>query len=54
MTGSAEVYFQSLALAVQQRDREALLYLEDELVERLTEEQGGLLRTLVSQTTKRL
>jgi len=48
------ILLQSLALAVQQRDREALLYLEDELVERLTEEQAGLLRTLVSQTTKRL
>ena len=45
---------QSLVMATDTINAESLLYLEDELYSHLTDQQRGLLRVLVSQTTKKV
>lgn len=45
---------QSLVMATDTINAESLLYLEDELYSRLTDQQRGLLRVLVSQTIKKV
>ena len=45
---------QSLVMATDTINAESLLYLEDELYSRLTDQQRGLVRVLVSQTIKKV
>jgi len=45
---------QSLVMATDTINTESLLYLEDELVTHLSDQQRGLLRVLVSQTIKKV
>jgi len=53
---SKEIYIlmQSIVMAIEISDAEALLFLEDELAPRLTDQQRSLLRVLVNSTIKKV
>lgn len=48
------ILLQSTVMAVQTRDTEALLYLQDELGPRLTDQQAALLRILITNTVRKV
>jgi len=53
---SKEIYIlmQSIVMSIEISDAEALLFLEDELAPRLTDQQRSLLRVLVNSTIKKV
>jgi len=48
------ILLQSAVMAVQSKETEALLYLQDELSNRLTDQQTGLLKLLVNNTIRKV
>ena len=53
-TVEVSILLQSLVMAVDTLDTDALLYIEDELVPLLSDQQKCLLRVLVKQTLKKV
>eukprot|EP00092_Neocalanus_flemingeri_P003798 GFUD01004091.1.p1 GENE.GFUD01004091.1~~GFUD01004091.1.p1 ORF type:complete len:307 (+),score=93.35 GFUD01004091.1:468-1388(+) len=54
LTKEISLLLQSIVMAIQVTDTEALLFLEDELAPRLTDQQRGLLRVLVNMTVRKV
>jgi len=54
LTKEVSLLLQSIVMAIQVTDTEALLFLEDELAPRLTDQQRGLLRVLVNMTIRKV
>jgi len=54
LSKEVSLLLQSIVMAIQVSDTEALLYLEDELAPRLTDQQRGLLRVLVNETVRKV